>query len=192
MANVGDLQVYDEETLTREFIMNLLREMGYDEIHYAHGPYEEGKDIVFREQNRFGIIRWLCAQVKAEKISGDTRGDDHLYGLDNQVIEAFDGSYQSPTHGKIDIDELYVITSFSFTQKAKDLLKEGVRQRHIMKPLYFIDGEKLLQLLEEHDIPVKKEERYKRDLNKIAEALDDGTYETEDDTEVFIKSEDEP
>lgn len=191
MANVADLQEYDEETLTKEFIMELLEELGYDEIHYAHGPYEEGKDLVFREKNKFGITRWLCAQVKAEKISGDTRGSEHLYGLENQVIEAFDGTYQSPTHGKIRIEELYIITSYSFTEKAKDLLKEGFRQRHMMKPLYFIDGEKLLQLLRNNGIAVKKEERYKEELAEIAEALEDGEYEPGNDTQIYIKTEDE-
>lgn len=170
MAGMEDLKVYTEEEMTKNLIIPLLEELDFEAIQYVHGPHEMGKDVIFRVFDKFNLSHWCCIQVKADKVSGNTREGKHLSGLDQQAIQTFKSPYTSHSHGRIRIDRLYII-AHSFTSNAKKIIQESLYEHDIKKQVKFLNGKQLIRLLEENAIRVEKEERYKERLQEIRDEL---------------------
>jgi len=67
---LAEIQKLDEVSLTRNLIMPLLDEMGFQTVRYTHGGLDYGKDIVCWKENAFGDREWYAAQEKMGSIDG--------------------------------------------------------------------------------------------------------------------------
>jgi hypothetical protein len=58
------LQAMREDDLTRNVLAPLFGKLGYVDVHFHGGPYEQGKDLIAFKHEAFGRISVLVAQVK--------------------------------------------------------------------------------------------------------------------------------
>ncbi|MBD1421217.1 NACHT domain-containing protein [Sphingobacterium chuzhouense] len=79
------IQSVQENKLTRDVIIPLLETLGYKKVEFNGGVYEEGKDIIMWDEDRFGEIKVSVAQVKHFKLSSKASGNDSLQTVVNQL-----------------------------------------------------------------------------------------------------------
>lgn len=140
-------EVNDEGSYTTKVVMPLLISMGFQDVHYNHGAKEFGKDVTFSRLDEFGVLRHYGAQVKFGDVSGEAGSIlDELIG---QVDDAFAMPYQS-LYGKETryISGLYLIASGKFTRNAQEKILNKVAQSSIRTNMTFLDGEKVMELVE--------------------------------------------
>lgn len=174
MATLDDLQGFSEEDLTKNVIIPLLREMGYNKIKYEHGIDEHGRDIVFCSETPFSIKKWKCTQVKVTRIHGNTREQGNVGEIDTQIKEALDNPYTDSVSGNdVSMSEIYIITSKTITSNAKESILEMVDNRYTPPVTHFLEGQDLFNLLEGYGIPITRRERLEQDLE---EAYSEGEF----------------
>jgi hypothetical protein len=139
------------EDLLREILMNLFEKMGLEPV-LTHGPLEQGKDIVCRERNSFGVSEFIGAVVKVGKITGSTSGPASLQTVINQVQEAFVHPYKSVSEkAPIRINKVLVITNAEVSATAREKLIDKLESLGVLSPnVHFLDGSSLVKLLNDH------------------------------------------
>ena len=139
--------IRDEGTFTKKVIIPLLISMGFQDVKYSHGQREFGKDVTFSRLDEFGVFRHYGAQVKFGNVSGQANSEiDELIG---QIDDAFAMPYIS-LYGKDRryINALYVIASGKFTANAQEKILNKVSQPAVRSNVFFLDGEKVMALIE--------------------------------------------
>lgn len=63
---------------------------------------------------------------------------------------------------EVSITEVYLITSKEFTRNAKDALIEKFSD----SPVFFIDGESVLEKVKEYEIPITEEEKLEKSVSE--------------------------
>lgn len=58
-----------ESEWTQESLVPLLRKLGFLRVVYVHGVLEAGRDVIFADLDRFGLLHYYAAQVKVGSIS---------------------------------------------------------------------------------------------------------------------------
>ena len=141
------LKKQDEKMLTKKFLIPLFSEgMGCKNVQYTHGILEFGKDIVYCTEDEFGNRRYTGVQVKATKVTA-RRADTIL----NQISRAFGERFTNLNDGKkMGLDRFVLITSGEFTGVAKESLSSSLRNFNLLGNVIFIDGNKLVDLLDEY------------------------------------------
>lgn len=140
-------EIRDEATYTKRVIIPLLISMGFQDVHYSHGQTEFGKDVTFSRLDEFGILKHYGAQVKFGDISGEAMSEiDELIG---QIEDAFAMPYVSLyAKDKRYISMLYIIASGKFTSNAQEKIINKVSQPAVRSNVVFLDGEKVMELVE--------------------------------------------
>ncbi|MCS4162941.1 NACHT domain-containing NTPase [Sphingobacterium sp. BIGb0116] len=82
---IKKLQSIKENKLTIEVIIPFLESLNYKKVEFNGGVYEEGKDIIMWEEDRFGDTKVSVAQVKHFKLSNKASGNDSLQTVINQL-----------------------------------------------------------------------------------------------------------
>ncbi len=168
------LQSFNEETLTRRFLIPLFSEMGCKNIQYTHGNLEFGKDIIYCTKDEFGNRIYTGVQVKKTKVTA--RSNNTIL---RQVTEAFGGPFTDSSDGKQkDLDRVVLVTSHEFTEGAKESLTRSLKSTNLHKLVTHIDGNKLVDLLDEYFPSVFWEEydyfnRYFHAMRKEFETIKD-------------------
>ena len=141
------LQVLDEETLTKRFLILLYSEgMGCKNIQYTHGVMESGRDIIYSIEDEYGDPVYTGVQVKRTKIT--TRSVDNVF---RQITEAFGESFTDLSDGKKkDLDRIVLITSNNFTEGAKKSLWNSLKTVNLHRVVTCVDGNHLVDLLDEY------------------------------------------
>jgi len=85
----------DEAQFTSDFLIPLLGRMGYSMVVNYHGASELGKDLVFGEVDRFGLVVYHGLQAKYEE-SISLNGVESLI---SDAKQAFHSAFQHPLRG---------------------------------------------------------------------------------------------
>jgi hypothetical protein len=83
------LQMMPENHLTKEVIMPLLVNLGYEKVEFFGGPSEYGKDIVCWELDKMEEIKLTVVQVKHFKLSNKAAESKSLQTVVNQLTACF-------------------------------------------------------------------------------------------------------
>ncbi|MGA7744356.1 MAG: hypothetical protein WBP56_26110 [Polyangia bacterium] len=128
----------DEKDWTKDVLMPLLRRLGFIKVEYTHGPSEHGRDVVFAEFDRFGLLRYYGAQVKMGSLNVSDGGAD-LRELLAQLSTAWEQPYRDAATGtEHQMSGVYLVASGKITSVARERLYEKTGRW-----LHFIDADQL-------------------------------------------------
>jgi energy-coupling factor transporter ATP-binding protein EcfA2 len=140
------LRKLNEKELTKKFLIPLFQEMGFRNVKYNHGVLEYGKDVIYCEETRFHKQKHVGVQVKQGDI--DTAIAEKIFSQIARGMGSFtdlaDNNKQKP------IDEFLVVTSGVIKEHARENLSKSLEGAHISKPISLIEGNVLVELLEEY------------------------------------------
>jgi len=124
----------NEKDFVSKKVIPLLKTLGFEHVRYLHGIDEFGRDIIFYDNDRFGIEKLFCAQVKVGDISGGSKS------IINEITSQIDDAFKMPYYDSFRneskyVSGLYIITSGKYTRNAKEKIKEKVKGL----PTYFLD-----------------------------------------------------
>lgn len=137
---------YPENNLTKNIIIPLLETLGYNKVEFFGGTSEEGKDIVFWEQDLMGDIFLNVAQVKHFKFTNSSNSSSSFQTVANQLSVCFnkrvphsDGFTHKPSKvWLITTHEIDSKTLLTFYDDSPTIQQDKIR---------IIDGAKLADLI---------------------------------------------
>lgn len=138
----------NEKLFCTEIIFPLLRKMGFVDVRFSHGRKEYGKDFTFSELTKFGNLRHYALQVKAGNMRGNVNSDiDEIIG---QLSDAFSMPYVDTSANEMRYVSTFIIAiSGNYTENAKEKITQKI-PRHFKGSIYFIDKDKILELIEKY------------------------------------------
>lgn len=142
------LQKLDEKTLTEKIILPLYqsRGMGCTNVRYTHRVLEFGKDVVYYKDDENKRRLYTGIQVKRGRIT-----KKQAVTIFHQIFEAFGEPFKDLSDNKEkSLDRFLVITSGAFTEEAKDSLIASLKGALLDKVTTLIDGNQLVDLLDEN------------------------------------------
>lgn len=145
---LGMLQKLSEKELTKKFLIPLYESegMGCKNVRYTHhNTLEFGKDIICYEYDKYGRRLFTGIQVKAIRI--DT---SDVARIVHQIREAMGEPFTDNDGKKQDLDRFIVLTSYEFSEEAKNSLWADLRSDKMHKLVTLIGGNELVSLLEKH------------------------------------------
>jgi hypothetical protein len=117
----------DEDNFRQEFLMPLLRRLGFTILIEYHGKREFGVDLLFAEIDRFNHVRYHGIQTKFL----ESLGKDAIHGIIKDSDEAFAMDFRHPQTGEEQkISSFYAVTAGSISPEARDLFFATLRPRH--------------------------------------------------------------
>lgn len=142
------LQKLSEKDLTQKFLIPLYESggMGCKNVQYTHKSLEFGKDIIYCKDDEYERRIFTAVQVKRETITTTNRSD-----ILSQINEAFGEKFNDSTDNKKkDIDRFVVLTSNEINEDAKQSLSALLRGSSRDRDVTYIEGKRLVGLLENH------------------------------------------
>lgn len=140
------IKKYPENNLTKNIIIPLLETLEYNKIEFFGGTSEEGKDLIFWEQDPMGDPFLNVAQVKHFKFSNSSSDSASFQTVINQLSVCFnkkiphsDGFTHKPSKvWLITTHEIDSKTLLTFYDESPNIQKDKIR---------IIDGAKLTDLI---------------------------------------------
>ncbi|GAA4367293.1 hypothetical protein GCM10023185_39050 [Hymenobacter saemangeumensis] len=117
------VQGLDEKSL-RGLLVHLFEKIGFSDVFESHGQQELGKDIVFTETNKLGKLSWYACVVKAKNIN---QGDYET--VVRQISECYRSKYPSSKYGRVNIDNVIVITNGVYKENAKVQIADMISEK---------------------------------------------------------------
>ena len=106
----------NEAAFTIDFIIPLLRRLGYSTVVYYHGRREFGRDVIFAEIDRFGHIVYGAMQVKFQ--GSISQSDSHK--LVEDARESFGHPFEHPERKTSEfVSRFYVANAGSISDNAR-------------------------------------------------------------------------
>ena len=140
------VQKFSEKDFTQKFLIPLFQKMGFTNIKYNHGLLEYGKDIIYCEETKFRKLKYVGVQVKQGDI--DTIIAEKIF---SQIVKGLGPFIDLSDNNKEKIiDEFLVVTSGEIKEHAREGLSKLLENAHINKPLSFIEGGELIDLLDRY------------------------------------------
>jgi hypothetical protein len=128
----------DEADWTKCNLIPLLRRLGFIKVEYTHGTTEHGRDVVFAEIDRFGLLRFYGAQVKMGSLNADRGGVDFREVV-AQLNTAWEQPYKDAATGtEHRLSGVYLVVPGNITSVARDRLYEQTGQW-----LHMVDADQL-------------------------------------------------
>jgi len=118
----------NEVEWTKGFLVNRLRQLGFGSIDFVHGAMEAGRDVVFSDRDRFGVVHYYAAQVKSGslKARSETR---ELGSIIQQLGFAYETPYTDPASGVTHkIRGVYLIVDGEVSEPARKILNHRLGQ----------------------------------------------------------------
>lgn len=107
---------------TKSVVVPLLRRIGFRRVEFTHGVLEAGRDLVFSDYDRFGLVRYYAAQVKDGDLRARSETQD-IRTIIEQARQAYETPYQDISTGtQHKISGVYLIINGTITGTAKQLL----------------------------------------------------------------------
>ena len=134
--------IRNETQFVKNFVHPLLRKLGFAVILDYHGMEEFGKDLVFGEIDRFGMVRYHAVQAKYRRLTS--------LGDSTRLVEtakmAFANPFVHPTTGQPEpISGFYVLTAGTVSLAARrNFFASLVPLFH--QNVFLLDGPTLVQL----------------------------------------------
>jgi hypothetical protein len=106
----------------KKSLVPLLRRVGFRKIEVTHGVFEAGRDVVFADYDKFGLLRYFGAQVKTETI----RAANETLDL-QKIIAQLQTAYETPFHDvstgtQHKLAGVYLIVNGEITEAARQIL----------------------------------------------------------------------
>jgi len=139
-----------EQIVTLKVLIPLLHKLGYRGIRYTHGTNECGLDLVFYDVDRLDIRRYMGAQVKAEKIHKSVGApvDRNILTILQQIQQAFESTlYILPEKTELELNHIFVISSKSITQPARDYIRKALMGKVYSQHIDFWDAETIVDII---------------------------------------------
>ena len=132
----------NEATFIRDFVVPLLRRLGYYIVHY-HGRREYGRDLIFSEIDRLKNFVYHGLQAKYE----GSIGQGESGSLIDDCREAFCHTFQHPITGEVGhISGFIVANAGSFADNTYERFHVDARNREHGGHVRLLDGKALLNL----------------------------------------------
>jgi hypothetical protein len=138
MAIADELESFGkEDPFRKDFLIPLLRRLGYDVVCDYHGTREFGRDIVFQEIDGFGQPIYHGLQAKYV----DSLGQSDAHKLLEQCHEAFSQPFEHKSTGaRHFISHLYIVNAGNISDNAERVLRDAYKGR-----VSLIDGKTIVQ-----------------------------------------------
>src|SRR5690242_4730775 len=142
------MSLYDrfknEDEFREQFIRPLLNRLGFFAVKSLHGTQEFGKDFVFSEVTRLGIVKHYAAQVKHHK---SIKSGAIIDTLMSQINQSFANTFTlAESAEEMHVSAVYVFNSGKITDNAKTDLRARLTKLNYGVNVHFFDGEKLESL----------------------------------------------
>jgi hypothetical protein len=144
------IQGMSEDRLTKEIIVPLLSEMGFEGMRIEHGAAERGKDLLFWRQDPFGGKEWYACQVKGPRLTGSASGSDSLRTVVNQLQEATDTPFCDPDGNQVFVSKCLLITSSALSPTARESIMGLLAKQRVVLPTRVVDAPELVSLIKKH------------------------------------------
>jgi len=145
------LQSLSERELRQEVIVPLFQAAGYSGVYEFHGPTEKGKDIIFREITVLGDVFVHAAVVSTHDLTGTVGDSRSALRILEQVEMALNEPYQDKYTGETtEVDRCWVVTSGRILSSATASISARLQKYNFSKILRFIDGDRLIELIDKH------------------------------------------
>jgi hypothetical protein len=132
----------NEADFTAQFLIPLLRQLGFSIACDYHGAREFGKDLIFGEIDHFGHVRYDALQAKYQP----NLGLNDVETLISDCRQAFANPFRHPHTGAIEqISTFYAVNAGTFSDQAREHFFNSLRQHHGGN-IRLIDGKGLLRL----------------------------------------------
>lgn len=149
------LQKINENKISKEIILPLLKKMGFLKVEFHGGVDEQGKDIIIWKKDEFKDIKLILAQVKHFQLTNTASDSKSFQTIVNQLTVCFtkeliytDKTVHLPS-------EVLLITTFEVSTKT--LLTRFSKYPNLKDlNIKIIDGKKLASLLVEFSPEVVK------------------------------------
>ncbi len=112
----------DEVAWVRDKLMPLLRRIGFKRVDFTHGILEAGRDVVFSDYDKFGLVRYYAAQAKDGDLK--SRSDtQEIRSILDQLHNAYETPYRDVATGtEHRIAGVYLIVNGTVSDAAKQIL----------------------------------------------------------------------
>lgn len=148
-SDLGFLQSLTERELTELVVIPLLEELEYQDIRYTHGILEHGKDVVCLRRDPLEGDSYFGFVIKARALSGSVSSNRSLREVLYQAEQALRQPFLSPLNGsEVALKHVYILTSHLIDPIAVASIQGQLRDKSAQ--LSFIDGPKLLSLVQQH------------------------------------------
>jgi len=169
MNGINDYMDYltnlTEEQLRQVVLIPLFRRMGFKSVIEYHGTVEKGKDIICYYTDPSGEKHNLAAVVKRTNIHGAVGKKGSAGEILIQTEQSFNEPYTDIYNLKeLVIDECWIVTSGEIKNTAIESIRGKLRKSNLDKFLRFIDGEKIVTLINEYMPEFWEGDRYFRIL----------------------------
>jgi restriction endonuclease Mrr len=145
------LQSLQEKQLVKKVVIPLFKSMGFKDIKKTHGIGEQGLDLIFSKEDDFGEREYTGVQVKAVKIHVAAGKRGNATEVLTQAQQAFSYSFIDIYDGKSkNIDRFVVLTSGDINNTAIESIRGRLLAQGIYKKIQFIDGDKLVFLIDRY------------------------------------------
>jgi hypothetical protein len=151
-AKLAMLQKLSEDRLRKDVLIPLFRAMKFkDVIEYHGGVPEKGKDIIYYIEDSFGDRSYTSVIVKKTTITGAVGKKGNAKEILFQIEQSFDEPY-TDVYGlkELVIDNCVVVTPKEIKNTAIESIRGKLKKSNLDKLVRFIDGDKLIELLDKH------------------------------------------
>ena len=131
------IQDLPENTLTNEYIIPLLKKLGFYKVEFYGGVSEKGKDILCWEKNKLGEIQLSVAQVKHFKTTNVASDSRSLQTIINQLGACFTDPLLFDSNFSYLPFEAYLISSYDIDTKTLETRfssEYALRDKRIKSP----------------------------------------------------------
>lgn len=118
-------------------VIPLLPRLGFVRVEFTHGTDEKGRDLVFADFDRFGLLRYYAAQAKLQVHARE--GGKELEGLLAQLNSALKYPHVDTATGReYPISGVYLLTRGRVANVARERISKSVNGT-----LLFVDSDQL-------------------------------------------------
>ena len=144
---VRRLSAMDESEFRDRIVRPLFFACGYADGRDLHGPDEEGKDILFEENDRFGEKRIVCVQTKKGNINLSSVPSQNIQTAITQLRTALNSRVaRVEDRQKYYPDEVFLCSSGKINTKARNHIADELQKDRRVR---FLDAELIIRLIDE-------------------------------------------
>lgn len=141
-----------EQDLINNIVLPLLRKMGYQGVSPIkhHGPGEFGMDVLpFYKIDEFSERIYYSVQAKVGDIVSRASSRNNITSVLNQAETALKKRFLDIDNAARTVDKVFIVTSGKLSPDAKTIVHDRLEGN---RRVGFIDGDRLVNLLDKHDL----------------------------------------
>jgi len=140
------LQALDEDSFRDQVVRRLFKARGFRDGRDLCGPEEYGKDAIFVEEDKFGVLRYSAVQTKVGSITMAGDPSKNLHTILSQLRTALDTPHFCvSTKSKCLPSVVYLIASGKINDKAQSHIVDTVKDPR----LSFMDRDSLIAAVDQ-------------------------------------------